>query len=312
MADITLFKIDGKPIEKLISVVSKGIGTLYKPRAIKKEADAEAYKIEVIERAKSKALAEGKEIEAETYDRIQERLSYKEFRRQSNIDNIYEMASAQLASDSFISEESVDEDWSTRFFNIVEDISDEDMQKLWSQILAGEVKRPKSYSLRTLELLKNISKEEANIFMRIANFFISIKDVSFLFKGKNHELSEQFNIQYQDIYKLIEIGLLQSGDLINYSLPQNTVDDTYAFVSGKTVVIVEKKANSLDVHIPIHILTNPGNEILKLVSQTPQFKYLNFFANYIKKENISVKHGQLIQRTLESVEHTMPLSDFPQ
>lgn len=32
------FNIDGKPLEKLIEVVSKGIGTLYRPRSIRKDA----------------------------------------------------------------------------------------------------------------------------------------------------------------------------------------------------------------------------------------------------------------------------------
>ncbi|UUW11213.1 hypothetical protein NLG42_10480 [Flavobacterium plurextorum] len=50
MGGVTLFS--GKPIEKLIDVISEGIGVLYKPRAIRKEADAEAYKIIAIKKAK--------------------------------------------------------------------------------------------------------------------------------------------------------------------------------------------------------------------------------------------------------------------
>ena len=42
--------IDGKPLEKLIEVVSNGIGTLYRPRKIRKEAEAQAYAIKVQER----------------------------------------------------------------------------------------------------------------------------------------------------------------------------------------------------------------------------------------------------------------------
>ena len=59
MPDINVVKVEGKPIEKLIDVISKGIGTIYKPRAIRKEAEAKAYEIEIIERAKANALSEG-------------------------------------------------------------------------------------------------------------------------------------------------------------------------------------------------------------------------------------------------------------
>ena len=128
---------------------------------MRKEADAKSYEIGIIESAKTKAIAEGKESEAETYIRIQERLLFKEIDRQNNLDNVIEIAAEQLGQEKSINEEPVDKDWSKRFFNIVEDISDEEMQTVWGRILAGEIKSPKSYSMRTLELLKNLSKEEA-------------------------------------------------------------------------------------------------------------------------------------------------------
>ncbi len=62
MEEVNIIKVDGKPLEKLIEVVSKCIGTIYRPRAIRRDAEVESYEIEIIERAKSKALAEGKEI----------------------------------------------------------------------------------------------------------------------------------------------------------------------------------------------------------------------------------------------------------
>lgn len=54
MPEFNLIKLEGKPFEKLIEVISNGIGTLYKPRSIRKEADAKAYEIGIIESAKQK------------------------------------------------------------------------------------------------------------------------------------------------------------------------------------------------------------------------------------------------------------------
>ena len=36
MGDLNIIKLDAKPLEKLIEVVSNGIGTIYRPRAIEK------------------------------------------------------------------------------------------------------------------------------------------------------------------------------------------------------------------------------------------------------------------------------------
>ena len=91
-----LITFEGKPIEKLIEVISQGIGTLYKPRAIRKEAEAEAYKIGIIEKAKANAIAEGKIIDLELYENIQERILHQETRKQINIDNIAQIAANQL------------------------------------------------------------------------------------------------------------------------------------------------------------------------------------------------------------------------
>ncbi len=311
MAEINLIKVDGKPIQKLIEVISKGIGTIYKPKAIRKEADAEAYKIEIIERAKSKALSDGKFTEAETYDRIQERLIHQETLRQKNIDDVSQIASEQLGQEQTVSEEPVDKDWTSRFFSIVEDVSDEEMQKLWGRVLAGEVKQPKSYSLRTLELIKNLTKQEANTFMKIANFSISTINDSFIFKGNGDELSKDFNISYGDIALLVEIGLIQPGDFVNYQFPQTPTPVKTAFTSGKVIIVVDKKENVPTIQFPINLFTKAGTELLKLVSPNPPFEYITNFAKSIKRENVDVKHGAVLEVFPTYIQHTNPLLDFP-
>jgi len=160
---LVTINIDGKPLEKLVEVVSDGIGTLYRPRKIRKEADAQAYAIKVLEKAKAEAGSETMLIEAETAERIGQRLVAKEFKRQENIDTVFEMAANELAG-SDVSDKPVDEDWASLFFDIVQDVSKDDMKAIWAKILAKEIQRPSSYSIRTLEVLKNLSFEEANLF----------------------------------------------------------------------------------------------------------------------------------------------------
>jgi hypothetical protein len=63
----------------------------------------------------------------------------------------------------------VDPDWVARFFGSAQDVSNEDMQKLWARILAGEVVKPGTFSLRTLEVLKNLSQREAERFQEAAS-----------------------------------------------------------------------------------------------------------------------------------------------
>lgn len=149
--------IDSKPIEKLIDVVSSAVGKLYEPVGTKRRADAEAYKIKVETKAEIIASLEPRELEQDFIARTEQRIAYQEIKKQQNIEETVSIAAKQLRNEESVSNKAVNEYWSTRFFRIVEDVSDEDMQALWGQILAGEVKEPGTYSLRTLEILKNLS-----------------------------------------------------------------------------------------------------------------------------------------------------------
>ncbi|HLN94046.1 MAG TPA: DUF2806 domain-containing protein [Flavobacterium sp.] len=311
MAEINIIKIDGKPLEKLIDVISKGVGTIYRPKAIRKEADAKAYEIEIIERAKSKALAEGKEIDADTYERIQERILHKETKRQNNIDNVSQIAAEQLGQEQTVSDEPVDEDWTSRFFNIVEDVSDEEMQQLWGRILAGEVKQPKSYSLRTLELLKNLSKREAEVFSRASNFVISSYNSPFLFKGKNSETLDKHNLTFEDRLLLTETGILQAENTISRQLKQTTSDSLFYFESGRYIIKVLKKANTLENGIEILRFTKIGEELLKLLSPNPTEGYIKDFCLRLEEFGLEVKYAFILVKNFDgTISHTQPWMKF--
>lgn len=296
MAEINLIKIEGKPLEKLIDVISKGIGTLYKPRAIRNEADAESYKIEVIERAKSKALAEGKEIEANSLERMQERIIYQEQRKQNNIENVAQIAAEQIIQEQIISDEPVNEDWSTRFFNIVEDISDEEMQKLWGRILANEVAKPKSYSLRTLELVKNLTKDEADVFIKFANLRITDGNDHFIINPDNGEfIKNQFNITFSDRLLLTELGLIVSENDLQFSFNDTkSVKMNHFLHYGDKTIHFQREEGTDKQDMPVLVFTRSGIEISKLITQDVNIKYIEKLCSIFKKPTVKIEYGDLV------------------
>lgn len=304
MEGINLIKLDGKPLEKLIEVISNGIGTLYRPRAIKKEADAKAYKIQIIERAKSLAEAENKQIEADSLARIQDRFLYREFEKQNNIDNISEIAAKQLAKEQTVSEEKVDKDWTTRFFNIAEDISDEEMQELWGRVLAGEVKQPSSFSVRTLELLKNLNRKEAEIFVRLANFVIYSYGSPFIFRGENNDILEKYNISFNDRLTLIEAGLLQSSDDIIRRVLNTPIDQIVYYESANYIFKVVQKANEPEKQFEIFRFTASGEQLLKLINPNPNLEYLKTFYYRMQKLPIDIEYALILQKNKQQISHT--------
>ena len=289
--EIALIKIEGKPLEKLIEVVSNGIGTLYRPRAIRKEADAKAYEIKVIEKAKNEAIAEGKLIEAENLSRINDRLVAKEVKRQNNIDDVVEIAANDLKETEQVSDIPVDQDWSARFFDIVQDVSDKEMKILWGKILAGEIRTPKSYSMRTMELLRNLSKEEAGIFVKVSQFVLKENEY---FIYNETDVMSKFGICYPDIAKLTEIGLIQAGEFVQKTykaLPimNRQIGITYA----NYVIILTMESNAENVSIPINCLTTAGQELYKLIDVSPNTEFINMFGAKIKNDKVIVEYSKI-------------------
>jgi uncharacterized repeat protein (TIGR03899 family) len=294
MPEVNLIKLDGKPLEKLVEVISKGIGVLYKPRAIRKEAEAKAYKIDLIEKAKARAKAEGAEIELEVYERIEDRLLFKESRRQRNIDNISHVAVEQLNQEETVSDEPVDEDWATRFFNLAEDVSNEEMQNLWGRILAGEVKKPKTYSLRTLELLKNLNKSDAECFMKFARLAISANNTSFILSFNNEDLlKEKYQLGFNERLLLEELGLINALDL-QFRIPETGENSRQqSFIIGDTIILADLPKETPELKVNVLVLTKIGQELLGLIDSTPELDYIQLFTSKFRRTGITVGYAKI-------------------
>jgi hypothetical protein len=296
MPEINLIKLEGKPFEKLIEVISKGIGTLYKPRAIRKEADSKAYEIGIIEQAKSKAISEGKELEADTYLRIQERLLFNETERQNSIDNVVEIAAEQLKNEENISQEPVDKDWSKRFFNIVQDISDEEMQSLWGRILAGETKQPNSYSKRTLELLKNLSKTEAEVFTKFAELKL-VATNSVIWNNDNGVfLKNEFNITFNDRLLMNELGLISSENNLEFSFPPTMTNKSTNYLEyGNKGIVLYREENTPKQGIQVLVFTKTGIELSKLIESKVNSNYIEKICASFINPKVKIEYGDLLK-----------------
>lgn len=309
MESLVNITLDGKPFEKLIEVVGKGIGAVYLPRKIRKEADARAYEIKVIEEAKAFAASEAKLIAAVTDERIAQRLVAKEKRRQDNIDSVVEMAAKNLEGKT-VSDKMVDEDWATRFFDIVQDVSKSEMKVLWAKILSKEIEKPTSYSLRTLEILRNITYEEAQLFVKLSNYVLNKGDY-FIFA--EYDIMERYEVGFKDIAKLRELGFLQSGDFVTCSFQANPNSiSNVNFVYANNFLQFTFTPSTIDVEMPVFPLTQAGQEIYELIESKPNWDYIRDILLYFKKSKPSttLHYGIILEKNDNQVKYDAPLNEF--
>lgn len=294
--------IEGNPIAKLFDIVNSTIGVINLPlqQIFMKDDGSSLNRIKAIEGAKTEALLANNDERYAELSAIEKRMVTKELKRQNNINNVVAVAAQSLKDEKEVSSEPVNPDWATRFFDIAQDISDETMQDLWGRILAGEVKRPQSYSLRTLDVLRNITREEAELFEKIAQYVLY--DGSYYIYHFSGKTEENVLIEYEDVARMIEIGFIQSGSSVtqNYFSNETESNTAYLFYASKYVAFIEITPEIKKVSFPIYSLTRAGEELYHLIHLTPKNDYLESVLCRISNSN---KKCQIKYATLKRLDY---------
>lgn len=220
---------------------------------------------------------------------INTKKTYINLKKEKNIYNTlnFTMNEFEGILDEEVSDEKVDEDWISRFFDTIEDINNEKLQKLWAKILVGEIKQPNSYSLRTLELLRNLSFSEAELFSKIANFVIqdSTKTKAFLLSDKS--ILSKFNISFHEILTLQDLDLIHPNILQYGSSIKN--EEYNSFLILGTELICIKLPKNIKYSLNVYSLSSIGKELLNLVKRVPIAEYKKELSIEIKNNNQEIK-----------------------
>ena len=128
-----------------------------------------------------------------------------------------------------------DFDWFMRFYEAVGNVSDEEMQRVWAKLLAEEVNRPGSFSLETLDVVRNLSKQDAELFTKICKHCIQSSNQG-LYLPRYDNYLEKCGITYSEILRLDEIGLVNSSGLIVLNL---SIENDYpAFIINQGLIML--------------------------------------------------------------------------
>ena len=184
----------------LIKAISDAVGWALKPTQIRRVGKAEM------------------DIEDEQWRRATVRHLYEEKIKQANMESITAQALPQL-SDSAKPEE-VETDWFSRFFDRCRLVSDEEMQKLWASVLAGEANAPGSYSKRTLTVIADLEKEDALLFKALCGFCVQVmgKKQPLIYEHAGNIYREK-GLDFDTLKHLGDIGL------INYSPAPSVLEE---------------------------------------------------------------------------------------
>ncbi|WP_237886009.1 DUF2806 domain-containing protein [Pseudomonas sp. PGPR40] len=223
------------------------------------------------------------------------RIQAEAIRQEINQTKAIIFAEEQLANDTQDPPaEKIDEDWLHSWRDHAGKTSNEDIQKLWGSVLAGEVKSPGSYSLRTLEFLKGLSKQEAELIEGIVPFVINSSYV-----WRKFETLAQEGISYQQLLQLQEIGLLAGADSAYPNLRFTSLKPNeyfHSFVSHGKVVVATHPEVFCNIEIEMIKLTAIGQQVIRLASHPCNMSYFNAFGRNISEMGYDVEMGDCIAR----------------
>lgn len=306
MVDVNVtLKVPG--LEKLADYAASGLGSVagsmlapwvarQRAKAKLTDAQAEADSLRLIAQAqadarKMLALDDPSKISLSiTSAHISQRLRYQEQKRQQNIASAVGQAAAKLEGEE-VSDHEPDHDWVARYFEYVQDVSSEDVRKIWAHILAGEVRAPGGVSLRTLSILRNMSHEEAELFAeamryRVNDFILE----KFCLKASKFLNAHHLTFLFEDIGLFYSPINARPGTLIGTGN-----EGGVALLNADTILFVEGPKNRRIVDDGMVVrLKSLAIELAQFCEATADPVYLGYFAGDLAKKGCTLSAAPII------------------
>ena len=260
--------------------------------AAEKRAETKA-RIKIIDTQASQ-IASQMEVDPE-YARVAvKKYGQKIVREQVNLDSITEIAAEELSNGSQVEgdennqTQDISQDWLNAFEREACDKSSDEMRLLFGKILAGEIRNPSTYSIRTIKLLSQLDNQAANIFhtlsslastLRIGGHVIDSRVISLGGNAASNSLKE-YGLSFDSLNTLQEYGLVISdyNSYMNYD--PCVVNDNYqvslAFkFQGKLYALKRIDASKPTQNLNIHgvALTKVGKELIDIFDVKPHQQY---------------------------------------
>ena len=315
MADVNV-KIPG--LEKLADYVASGIGAVAGPmlapwkaskeaeaKRIAAQADADAQitkakadasSLQIIADAQAKArqfldapIESGHGTLEINRDSIQQRIEFQERKRLANVRSTVKYSAGELM-DKEVPDHEPDPDWTARFFDCIQDVSSEDMQKIWAKILYGEVESPGRTSLRTLDTLRNMTKRDAEMFSDVCDFVLGW-GVRFVFDERRYT-------QHYDALQHFKFIHLQDCGLLHFGQSTQNVTDQSEHIEYQGLLLQISRNPKASSKIPFRIatLTTAGAELYQITKTQLRMDYLRSFASFLRSRDCALSYSRIIRK----------------
>jgi hypothetical protein len=183
-------------------------------------------------------------------------------------------AAAQAAIDdmqtdagSVDAQEEIEDDWLNLFARLTEDKSSDELRRLFGKVLAGEIKKPGSFSLRTIQLA-TISKGEAALISNFLSYAIDARTVPF----SENEPESELRLTME------ELGIAAHPDRfasLTLTVTVSPGKQQLCLASSRGILVENKSEKEVAFSIAGQLLTAAARELAPIAnSPTTSFEFL--------------------------------------
>lgn len=205
--------------------------------------------------------------------------AYKTFQLQSekNLQNVIEEARKIVRDKKLELSGYTKIDWINIYFESAKNAADTYMQAIWAKVLAKELEKPGTFGYKTLDVLKNMSKEDFILFEKMC----SVQVQGAIVRGNAYK---QQGLEWMNCIKLRELGLLSlDGSQRTYEIPASSINPLFL---NDFVIVMKNKSNSVQkVRSEVFLLTYAAKELLSIVSYKYDKSYLEAIVEDLKSNN---------------------------
>jgi hypothetical protein len=209
-------------------------------------------------------------------------------RRAVNIANAILVAEEVLEADaSDAPKEKIRDDWFYRWRDSAAEVSSAELQDLWGRILAGEVRAPGSFALRTLDFIRNLSPDEAKVIAKLSKFVLAEQPMVWCTPKRS---LDKYDLQYTDANLLEMLGIIGGVDALSLGYEVDwAAGQQRMFALGKNALVaVNDGASSTNVSIPVWTITPMGLQVLTLCEAGHNYEFFNDFASFLADTGLLV------------------------
>ena len=237
------------------------------------------------------------QVDEDLKKRAGRRLLAEEINKQKNLEDIIQRTDEILQTEEYdntqeVLQEKTDQGWVDDCLDGAGKAYDDDLKGYWAKLLAGEIKKPGTYSKRAILFMKSLSKADADKIRNMCQYVVY-----------NYDNTGAVILRYKPSdFTFDEISFLMELRLLNYN---HSIVKQYRFDGNDGFGFFRKKDVGLFVRIkrkeydfPIYSFTELGKEILTIIDDVDvKRKYLKDFSKSITERNdfLEVICGDLVE-----------------